>query len=85
MGVKVSKPTTIYCDNKAVVTNTTVAGSMLKKKYLALSYHFCREYFSASVVDIRWVEGKYNISDVMTKALATTLFHTHMNKIMSNS
>ena len=85
MGVKVTKPTTICCDNKAVVTNTTEAGSTLKKKYLALSYHFCREHFAANVVDIRWIEGKHNIADAMTKALATTSFHTHMNKIMSNS
>ena len=85
MGVKVGTPTTIYCDNKAVVTNTTVAGSSLGKKYLALAYHFCREHFAADVVDIRWVDGKYNIADALTKALPTTPFHTHMNKTTSNS
>ena len=84
MGVPVAKPTTIYCDNKAVFINTTEASSILNKKYLALAYHFCREHFSGEVVDIRWIDGKYNLADAMTKALGTTLFHTHMNEAMSN-
>ena len=53
MGVKISSLTKIYCDNKVVVTNTTTAGSILSKKFLVLVYHFCREYFSAKIVDIR--------------------------------
>ena len=82
MGVKVEKPTRIYCDNQAVVTNTTKAGSILNKKYLALAYHFCREHFFANVVDIRWIDGKHNLADAITKALGTTVFHTHMNRAM---
>ena len=84
MGVKVEQPTRTYCDNQSVVTNTTEAGSILNKKYLALAYHFCREHFSADVVDIRWIDGKHNLADAMTKALGTTAFHTHMNRAMSN-
>jgi len=53
MGISVTKPTIIFCNNKVVVTNTTIAGSALSKKYLALLYHFCREHFMAYAVDIR--------------------------------
>ena len=53
MGVNVSKRTVIYGDNMSIMINSTKPGSPLKKKYLALSYHFCREHFSAGVVDIR--------------------------------
>ena len=56
MGVKVNKPTIIYGDNLSAITNTTMPGSALKKKYLALSYHFCREYYSANIVDIRKID-----------------------------
>ena len=74
-----TKPTCIHCDNKAIFINTTEAGSILSKKYLTLAYYFYREYFSANVVDIRWINSKYNLSDAMTKALGTTEFHTYMN------
>ena len=74
IGVKITKPTRVYCDNKAIFTNTIEAGSILNKKYLALAYHFCREHFSANVADIRWINNKYNLADAMTKALETTQF-----------
>ena len=53
LGLPITKPTIIYCDNKAIVTNTTIATSTLNKKYLALVYYFCREYFAGYIVDIR--------------------------------
>ena len=85
MGVKVNCPTTSHCDDKVVATNTTAMGSILGKKHLALPCHFCRENFSAEVVDIRWVDTKHNMADAMTKALTTSEFHPLMNKAMNNS
>ena len=38
MGMPVTKLTVIYYNKKAVVTNTTIASSILTKKYLALAY-----------------------------------------------
>ena len=84
MGVEVTKPTVIYGDNLSAITNATMPGSALKKKYLALSYHFCREHFSAGIVDIRKIDGKDNYADAMTKALASPEFHGFMNDIMEN-
>ena len=82
MGVSVTKPTIIYGDNLSAIVNTTLPGSSLKKKYLALSYHFCREHFSAGIVDIRKIDTKYNFADVMTKALVSSEFNGLINEIM---
>ena len=82
MGVKVSKPTIIYGDNLSAITNTINPGSQLNKKYLALSYHYCREHFSAGIVSIRKIDGKNNFADPFTKALVNHKFHGHMNNIM---
>ena len=84
MGVKVSLPTTIYGDNLSAITNTIEPGSPLKKKYLALLYHFCREHFSAGVVSIRKIDGKHNYADPFTKALVSNEFHGLFNEIMMN-
>ena len=82
MGVLVSKPTIIYGDNMSSIKNTIEPGSPLKKKYLALSYHFCREHFSAGIVDIRKIGTKENRADPFTKGLVSSEFHTHFNEIM---
>ena len=83
MGVKVSKPAIIYGDNLSAITNVTVPGSTLNKKYLALAYHFCREHFSANIVNIRKIDGKDNFADPFTKPLVNHQFHGHMNDIMA--
>ena len=83
MGVKVSKPAIIYGDNLSAITNATVPGSTLNKKYLALAYHFCREHFSANIVNIRKIDGKDNFADPFTKPLVNHEFHGHMNDIMA--
>ena len=85
MGVNVGNPEIIHCDNKDVITNITASGSILSKKHLALACHFCREHFSAEVVDIRWSEGKHDMTDAMTKALTAREFHGHLNKAIKNS
>ena len=82
MGVRVTKPTVIYGDNLSSIKNTIEPGSPLKKKYLALSYHFCREHFSAGIVSIRKIGTKENRADPFTKALVSNEFHTHFNNIM---
>ena len=81
MGVLVTKPSVIYGDNLSAIVNVTDPGSQLNKKYLALSYHYCREHFSAGIVDIRKIDGKDNCSDALTKALNGSEFHSHFSEI----
>ena len=82
MDVLVSKPTVIYGDNMPSIKNTIEPGNPLKKKYLTLSYHFCREHFSAGIVSIGKIGTKENRADPFTKALVSSEFHTHFNEIM---
>jgi hypothetical protein len=43
MGVPISGPSYVYCDNNSVVCNTTAPESTLKKKSNAIAYHCVRE------------------------------------------
>ena len=43
MGVPLDGPTNVFCDNEAVVKNTTCPESQLKKKHVAICYHRVRE------------------------------------------
>ena len=82
MGVKVSKPTILYGDNLSAITNATTPGSALSKKYLALSYHYCRENFIGGVVSTCKIDEKENHADPFTQSLVNHEFHEHMNNII---
>jgi hypothetical protein len=50
LGVPVIDPTIVLGDNKAVLQNTTIPSSMLKKKHKANAYHRVRESIAAGII-----------------------------------
>ena len=69
MGVEILGPTNVFCDNHAVVKNSTVPESVLKKKHNAISYHRAREAIAAGTIRIAWEDTHTNIADLLTKCL----------------
>jgi len=69
MGVEVDGPTNVFCDNEAVVKNTTKPESTLKKKHNAIAYHRVRESQAAGVIRIAKEDGETNLADILTKCL----------------
>ena len=69
MGVEVDGPTNLFCDNEAVVTNTTRPESTLKKKHNTIAYHRAHEAQVAGVVRIAKEDGTTNLADFFTKLL----------------
>ena len=43
LGIPVTKPTNLYGDNFSVIQNAAEPHSDIKKKHVAISYHFVRE------------------------------------------
>ena len=84
MGVKVTKPTTIYVDNMSVVLNASNPGSTLNKKTVALSYHFVREHVANDVCRIRKIHTTENYADPLSKALNSTIHHSFFQEILTN-
>ena len=52
MGVPIKVPINVYCDNEAVVSNSSMAESMLKKKHLSACYYKTCECFAKGTVRI---------------------------------
>ena len=84
MGVKVSKPTSIFVDNSGVVINASDPGSTLNKKCVALAYHFVREHAANSIVQIRKIDSTDNYADPFTKSLTSSDHHDFFYEIMRN-
>jgi hypothetical protein len=69
MGIPIDGPTNIFCDNQAVVRNTTTPKSTLKKKHTAINYHRVREAVAAERIRITKEPTAMNLSDILTKCL----------------
>jgi hypothetical protein len=76
MGFPLEGPTNVFCDNSAVVANSSKPESTLKKKHLSIAYHRCREAQAAGTIQVAKEGTETNISDLFTKFLTGTKLRT---------
>ena len=79
-GIPISKQypeTYMRCDNKSLVTNTSLVESTLSKKHSAIAYHFTRWDVAASVIKVAWIQSQDNLPDQLTKLLSESA-RTHL-------
>ncbi len=68
-GIAIDGAANVFCDNKSVITNSTVPTSTLKKKHNSIAYHRVREAVAAGVLQIAKVHTTENLADLLTKPL----------------
>jgi hypothetical protein len=68
-GIPIDGPANVFCDNKSVVTNSTIPDSTLKKKHNSIAYHRVREAVASGTLRIAKVLSKANNADLLTKPL----------------
>ena len=73
MGIPFDETTTVWCENEAVVTNTTAPESTLKKKHNAICYHCTREAQAAGHIRVGKILGTENLADLFTKVVVGQL------------
>ena len=83
LGVPVTTPTDLYGDNFGIIQSAEVPKGELKKKHIAISYHYVREAIAARIVNARWCRAYENFADVCTKALGTTIFTDLVTDVMA--
>ncbi len=69
LGIPVRETSFLFVENKSVLDNTTVPGSMIKKKMNRLSYHFTRKGYTRDEWRIAYVNTLLNCADLLTKSL----------------
>ena len=85
IGVVIDGPVAMYGDNNAVVLNTTLPSSQLKKKHQAVCYHRVREAVAAKIVEFKHIPSWANYADVLTKPVGTAIFHSLLKPILFRS
>jgi hypothetical protein len=68
-GIPVDGETNEFCDNEAVVHNSSKPESTLKKKHNAISYHRAREAQAAGIIQIVKEPTETNPADGLTKCM----------------
>jgi hypothetical protein len=66
LGIKVSEPSNTTGDNEATIICATNPETPLKKKNIALSYHFIRDQTATKTVKPCKVGSKKNVADILT-------------------
>ncbi len=76
-----SCPTKIFGDNLSVILNSQNPAADLAKKHVAISFHSVREAVAARIIEPYWLQGKWNLSDIMTKQIPSPEFNKHCDGI----
>ena len=71
-GVPIDGPARVLCDNKSVVTNSSIPASMLNKKHNSICYHRVRECQANGTIAVGWIQTHYNQADLLTKTSIET-------------
>jgi len=74
MGIPITGPTYMFCDNQSVVTSGSVPQSTLSKRHNALAYHRVREAVAAKIIHFLHISGAENPADLLTKFLPHHIF-----------
>ena len=75
-------PALMLGDNNAVVLNTTLPSSQLKKKHQAISYHRIREAIAGKILEFHHIPSWSNYADVLTKPVSAQVFHNTVKPIL---
>ena len=74
LGCQLEPSSMMLGDNMAVVLNTTIPSSALKKKHLACNYHKVRESIAAGFIRFSHIRSEENMADILTKPQLHVLF-----------
>lgn len=68
-GIPIDGPAQVYGDNNAVILNSSVPESTLKKKHHSVNYNYVRECVAAGIGLVFKVDTEENLADLFTKVL----------------
>ena len=82
LGCNLEANSMLVGDNMAVVLNTTIPSSTLKKKHQACNYHKVRESIAGGFIRYGHIKSEDNMADILTKPLVRSVFERLCSKYL---
>lgn len=82
LGVNLEPSSYLVGDNMAVVLNTTIPSSSLKKTQQPCNYHKVRESIAAGFIKYGHIRSEDNVADILTKPLGSAAFERLCSKYL---
>ena len=73
--------TCIFGNNLSVILNTQNPAAHLSKKYVAISFHIVLDAVAAVIIELYWLKGVFNTSEIMTKQTPRSNLKEHVDYI----
>src|SRR5688572_31755319 len=80
IGVGFEPSSLLVGDNMAIVLNTTLPSSTLKKKHQACNYHKVRESIAGGYIVYKHIRSEDNLADLLTKPLGRAVSERLISK-----
>ena len=71
----------LYCDNKAAINIAHNPVQHDRTKHVEIDRHFIKEKLNSGVICTLFVKSGEQLADVLTKSLASKLFHPILGKL----
>ncbi|BBN68279.1 hypothetical protein Prudu_361S000400 [Prunus dulcis] len=75
------KPMDLYCDNKAAIAIVHNHVQHDRTKHVKVDRHFVKEKLDAEIISFPFISFEYQLADVLTKAVSTTVFLNSLDKL----
>ena len=82
LGVPIRAKSYMFGDNKSAVDSSAKPHSKLHKRHNALSFHRVCEAIASKFVNFTFLDGKYNLVDIMSKHWGYQQVWTMLNPIL---
>ena len=67
LGAPIGSKSSLFGDNRSVVTSATLPPSTFSKHHNVLAFHRAREAIAAKLMAFYWIQSDYNLSDMLSK------------------
>ncbi|XP_026432297.1 uncharacterized protein LOC113329659 [Papaver somniferum] len=85
MGVPVSEPTPLFCDNKAAIHIAHHDVFHERTKHIEIDYHFTRHHFQQGTIALPFVKSEFQIADLFTKSHPSSRLQFLVSKLSMSS